>query len=105
MFTACEGSEIFRLMESQWSVMETLTPQGFLAFGTLVQHLVSILSDRVEIILGLTKSMRGTNFDPLEQFRKIAERDPNRHALNRLTEACKSHRSSMQSCLGFVGLQ
>ena len=84
-------TEIFRLMESQWSVMETLTPQGFLAFrddlGT-ASGFESYQMRELEIILGLTKSMRGTNFDPLEQFRKIAERDSTQtHALNRLTEA------------------
>ena len=78
-------TEIFRLMESQWSVMETLTPQGFLAFrddlGT-ASGFESYQMRELEIILGLTKSMRGTNFDPLEQFRKIAERDPTQtHAL------------------------
>ena len=86
-------TEIFRLMEGQWSVLETLTPQGFLAFrdelGT-ASGFESYQMRELEIILGLTKSMRGTNFDPLEQFRKIAERDPTQlHVLNRLTEASR----------------
>ena len=86
-------TEIFRLMESQWSVLETLTPQGFLAFrddlGT-ASGFESYQMRELEIILGLTKSIRGSNFDPLEQFRKIAERDPTqKHALERLNEASR----------------
>ena len=84
-------TEIFQLMAHQWGVLETLTPQGFLAFrdglGT-ASGFESYQMRELEIVLGLTPEMRGSNFDPLHQFKKIAERDPTqKHALDRLIRA------------------
>tara|TARA_B100000212_G_scaffold333695_1_gene303524 strand:+ start:4193 stop:5275 length:1083 start_codon:yes stop_codon:yes gene_type:complete len=84
-------TEIFGLMAHQWSVLETLTPQGFLAFrdelGT-ASGFESYQMRELEIVLGLTNSMRGSNFDPIEQFRKIVSGDPGQqHALDKLIEA------------------
>jgi len=84
-------TEIFQLMAHQWGVLETLTPQGFLAFrdglGT-ASGFESYQMRELEIVLGLTPEMRGSNFDPLLQFKKIAERDPTqKHALDRLIRA------------------
>ena len=68
-------SEIFRLMESQWNVLETLTPQGFLAFrdglGT-ASGFESFQTREFEILLGLKNEDRLWGMDPLETFRKLA---------------------------------
>ena len=68
-------SEIFRLMESQWNVLETLTPQGFLAFrdglGT-ASGFESFQAREFEILLGLKNEDRLWGMDPIETFRKLA---------------------------------
>ena len=68
-------SEIFRLMESQWNVLETLTPQGFLAFrdglGT-ASGFESFQTREFEILLGLKNEDRLWGMDPIETFRKLA---------------------------------
>ncbi|MBS71440.1 MAG: tryptophan 2,3-dioxygenase [Thermoplasmata archaeon] len=69
--------EIFRLMTSQWKVMETLTPQDFLAFreglGT-ASGFESYQMRELELMLGLKQSQRVQEMDPLAHFRKLAER-------------------------------
>ena len=70
-------TEIFRLLANQWKVMETLTPQGFLAFrdglGT-ASGFESYQMREMEIILGLEPVGRGSEIDPLGHFRKLATR-------------------------------
>ena len=70
-------TEIFRLMANQWKVMETLTPQDFLAFrdglGT-ASGFESFQMRELEIILGLDDSRRVAEMDPLAHFRKLADR-------------------------------
>ena len=70
-------TEIFRLLAHQWKVMETLTPQGFLAFrdglGT-ASGFESFQMREMEILLGLEHTGRVSEMDPLAHFRKLASR-------------------------------
>ena len=70
-------TEIFRLLANQWKVMETLTPQGFLAFrdglGT-ASGFESYQMREMEILLGLEHTGRVSEMDPLSHFRKLASR-------------------------------
>jgi len=70
-------TEIFRLLADQWKVMETLTPQGFLAFrdglGT-ASGFESFQMRELELLLGLDFSARPEGMDPLAHFRKLASR-------------------------------
>ena len=70
-------TEIFRLLANQWKVMETLTPQGFLAFrdglGT-ASGFESYQMREMEILLGLEPVGRVSEMDPLGHFRKLATR-------------------------------
>ncbi|MDE0707798.1 MAG: tryptophan 2,3-dioxygenase family protein [Candidatus Poseidoniales archaeon] len=84
-------TEIFRLLASQWKVMETLTPQGFLAFrdglGT-ASGFESFQMREMEIILGLETVGRTSDMDPLGHFRKLATRgEEDAAALARLEAA------------------
>lgn len=81
-------TEIFRLMASQWTVLETLTPQGFLSFrdglGT-ASGFESYQMREFEILLGLENSERFGGIDPLETFRKMAKNgEENKEILERL---------------------
>jgi tryptophan 2,3-dioxygenase len=70
-------TEIFRLLASQWKVMETLTPQGFLAFRDglgSASGFESYQMREMEIILGLETVGRTSDMDPLGHFRKLATR-------------------------------
>ena len=73
----CRTTEIFRLMANQWTVLETLTPQGFLSFrdglGT-ASGFESYQMREFEILIGLENSDRLGGMDPLDSFRKMAER-------------------------------
>jgi tryptophan 2,3-dioxygenase len=70
-------TEIFRLMTGQWKVMETLTPQDFLAFrdglGT-ASGFESYQMRELELLLGLQQNQRVDDMDPLGHFRKLAEK-------------------------------
>lgn len=70
-------TEIFRLMANQWTVLETLTPQGFLAFrdglGT-ASGFESFQMREFEALLGLKVEDRMFGVDPVTTFRKLAER-------------------------------
>ncbi len=70
------STEILKLMQSQWKVMETLSPQGFLAFrdelGT-ASGFESFQMRGLEIILGLDKVHRPGGMDPLAHFKKLAD--------------------------------
>ncbi len=67
-------SEIFRLMADQWKVMETLTPQDFLAFrdrlGTS-SGFESWQMRSLEMLLGLDPEQRIGGMDPMEHNRKL----------------------------------
>ena len=70
-------TEIFRLMASQWTVLETLTPQGFLAFrdglGT-ASGFESFQMRQFESLLGLETEDRMFGMDPIKKFRKQEEK-------------------------------
>ena len=70
-------TEIFRLMANQWAVLETLTPQGFLAFrdglGT-ASGFESFQMREFEALLGLKSEDRLFGVDPLSTFRKLSQR-------------------------------
>tara|TARA_Y100001935_G_scaffold242099_2_gene232228 strand:+ start:893 stop:1948 length:1056 start_codon:yes stop_codon:yes gene_type:complete len=72
----CRTTEIFRLMANQWTVLETLTPQGFLSFrdglGT-ASGFESYQMREFEILIGLENSDRLGGMDPLDSFRKMSE--------------------------------
>ena len=67
-------SEIFRLLASQWKVMETLAPQDFLAFrdrlGTS-SGFESWQMRTLEMLLGLESEQRIGGMDPMEHNRKL----------------------------------
>ena len=64
-------------MANQWTVLETLTPQGFLAFrdglGT-ASGFESFQMREFESLLGLETEDRMFGMDPIKTFRKLAER-------------------------------
>jgi tryptophan 2,3-dioxygenase len=67
-------AETFRLMADQWKVMETLTPQDFLAFrdrlGTS-SGFESWQMRSLEMLMGLDSSQRIGGMDPMEHNRKL----------------------------------
>ena len=67
-------SEIFRLLASQWKVMETLSPQDFLAFrdrlGTS-SGFESWQMRTLEMLLGLKSEQRIGGMDPMTHNRKL----------------------------------
>ena len=69
-------TEIFRLLSNQWKVMETLSPQDFLAFrdklGTS-SGFESWQMRELEVLLGLEHAQRMGGMDPLLHMRKLAE--------------------------------
>ena len=69
-------SEIFRLLADQWKVMETLSPQDFLAFrdrlGTS-SGFESWQMRELEVLLGLEQSQRVGGMDPLAHMQKLSD--------------------------------
>lgn len=69
-------SEIFRLLADQWKVMETLSPQDFLAFrdrlGTS-SGFESWQMRELEVLLGLDNEQRVGGMDPLHHMKKLAD--------------------------------
>ena len=66
--------EIFRLLANQWKVMETLSPQGFLAFrdrlGTS-SGFESWQMRAMEMRLGLKQESRVSDMDPMAHMKKL----------------------------------
>ena len=66
--------EIFRLLSNQWKVMETLSPQGFLAFrgrlGTS-SGFESWQMRAMEMRLGLKQESRVSDMDPMSHMKKL----------------------------------
>lgn len=66
--------EIFRLLANQWKVMETLSPQGFLAFrdrlGTS-SGFESWQMRAMEMRLGLKQESRVADIDPMAHMKKL----------------------------------
>ena len=69
-------SEIFRLLADQWKVMETLSPQDFLAFrdrlGTS-SGFESWQMRELEVLLGLEQEQRVGGMDPLAHMKKLSQ--------------------------------
>lgn len=69
-------SEVFRLLADQWKVMETLSPQDFLAFrdrlGTS-SGFESWQMRELEVLLGLEQEQRVGGMEPLEHMKKLAD--------------------------------
>ncbi|DAC23003.1 MAG TPA: tryptophan 2,3-dioxygenase [Candidatus Poseidoniales archaeon] len=69
-------SEIFRLLADQWKVMETLSPQDFLAFrdrlGTS-SGFESWQMRELEVLMGLESQGRVGGMDPLQHMKRLAE--------------------------------
>ena len=67
-------SEIFRLLSSQWKVMETLQPQDFLAFRDTLGSSSGFESWQLrtlEMLLGLKPEQRVGGMDPMAHIRKL----------------------------------
>ena len=84
-------TEIFRLLQNQWTVMEKLTPQGFLDFrdelGT-ASGFESFQLRELEILLGIDYTERPGGMNPLEHFARLSEEsDSSKDAYNRLKKA------------------
>jgi len=98
-------TEIFRLMASQWSVLETLTPQGFLSFRDglgMASGIESFQMREFETLLGLQTEDRIGGLDPLDTFRKLAEKgEENAMVLLRL-EAAMEEDSLYTSLMNWI---
>lgn len=99
-------TEIFRLLQSQWKVMETLTPQGFLDFrdelGT-ASGFESFQMRELEILLGIEYSDRPNAMNPIEHFSRLAhESDTAKSAYERLLAASEevSLKQALHTWLG-----
>ena len=98
-------TEIFRLMGNQWAVLETLTPQGFLAFrdglGT-ASGFESFQMREFEILLGLDNDDRIGGMDPLSSFRRMAEGDERSAAMLARLEDALLQPSLYESMMNWV---
>ena len=98
-------TEIFRLMANQWTVLETLTPQGFLAFrdglGT-ASGFESYQMREFEILLGLANEDRLYGMDPISTFRKLAKNSQRDAAILSRLEDVASKPSLSESLMRWV---
>ena len=98
-------TEIFRLMANQWGVLETLTPQGFLAFrdglGT-ASGFESFQMREFEILLGLKNEDRIGGMDPLTNFRAMAKANERGAAMLARLEDAMSKPSLCESLMNWV---
>ena len=98
-------TEIFRLMANQWTVLETLTPQGFLAFrdglGT-ASGFESYQMREFEILLGLANEDRLYGMDPISTFRELAKNSERDAAILTRLEDVASKPSLCESLLQWV---
>lgn len=74
-------SEILKLMVNQWSVMETLTPQDFLAFRDKLvpaSGFQSFQMREIELVLGMDESerLRYGGVDPLDHILEASDASP-----------------------------
>ena len=98
-------TEIFRLMANQWTVLETLTPQGFLAFRDglgSASGFESFQMREFEILLGLDNDDRIGGMDPLSSFRRMAEGDERSAAILARLENAMSQPSLYESMMNWV---
>ncbi|MBJ28479.1 MAG: tryptophan 2,3-dioxygenase [Euryarchaeota archaeon] len=98
-------TEIFRLMANQWTVLETLTPQGFLAFrdglGT-ASGFESFQMREFELLLGLEKEDRLFGVDPLTTFRELAKRGGADEKIVKKLEARQEEISLYESLMRWI---
>ena len=98
-------TEIFRLMANQWTVLETLTPQGFLAFrdglGT-ASGFESYQMREFEILLGLANEDRLYGMVPISTFRELAKNSERDAAILTRLEDVASKPSLCESLLQWV---
>ena len=98
-------TEIFRLMASQWTVLETLTPQGFLAFrdglGT-ASGFESYQMREFEILLGLENSDRFGGIDPLDSFRKMVDNGEAKKEILERLESVMALPSLVESLMNWI---
>ena len=98
-------TEIFRLMGNQWTVVETITPQGFLAFrdglGT-ASGFESYQMREFEILLGLANEDRLYGMDPIATFRKLADKSERDAAILARLEDAASKPSLFDSILRWI---
>ena len=77
-------SEIFRLLAAQWKVMETLSPQDFLAFrdrlGTS-SGFESWQMRAIEMIMGLKSKQRIGGMDPMKHNKKLLDEGKLSHSV------------------------
>ncbi len=98
-------TEIFRLMANQWTVLETLTPQGFLAFRDglgSASGFESFQMREFEILLGLDNDDRIGGMDPLSSFRRMAEGDERSATILARLENAMSQPSLYESMMNWV---
>jgi tryptophan 2,3-dioxygenase len=98
-------TEIFRLMANQWTVLETLTPQGFLAFRDglgSASGFESFQMREFEILLGLDNADRIGGMDPLSSFRRMAEGDERGATILARLEDAMSQPSLYESMMNWV---
>ena len=98
-------TEIFRLMANQWTVLETLTPQGFLAFRDglgSASGFESFQMREFEILLGLDNDDRIGGMDPLSSFRRMAEGDERSATILARLENAMSQPSLHESMMNWV---
>ena len=98
-------TEIFRLMANQWTVLETLTPQGFLAFRDglgSASGFESFQMREFEILLGLDNDDRIGGMDPLSSFRRMAEGDERSATILARLEDAVSQPSLYESMMNWV---
>ena len=98
-------TEIFQLMANQWAVLETLTPQGFLAFRDglgAASGFESFQMREFEILLGLENEDRIGGMDPLTNFRAMAEVDERGAAMLARLEDAISKPSLCESVMNWV---
>ena len=98
-------TEIFRLMANQWTVLETLTPQGFLAFRDglgSASGFESFQMREFEILLGLDNDDRIGGMDPLSSFRRMAEGNERSATILARLEDAMSQPSLYESMMNWV---
>ena len=89
-------SEIFKLAVQQWAVVETLTPQDFLAFRDKLapaSGFQSFQMREIEIVLGREERVRYGDTDPVEHIRQKGPGTPGGDLAVQRVAAAESERS------------
>ena len=93
-------------MANQWSVLETLTPQGFLSFrdglGT-ASGFESYQMREFEILLGLKNEDRLGRMDPLKGFKKVAKDSAESAQIYQQLKMVMEQKSLFESLMDWIG--